>query len=82
MSLLQHLQECADESGEELLPNVTLNGREVEYAGRTIEVYYNEHRCRWYAFVYGIGETTGGIQGDEQGAIDAMKAKIDKAGPR
>lgn len=78
MSLSKHLQECADEAGEELVETLT-NQRNVEYRGRTIEVYYNENRCRWYAFVMGIGDSTGGIHGDDEGAIEAAKAKIDKA---
>ena len=77
MSLYKHLQECADEAGEELFDTLT-HPRTLEYKGRTIEVYYNENRCRWFAWTQGIGESTGGIYGDDDRAIAEAKAKIDR----
>jgi len=69
--------ECADEMGVEL-PVPTSCERTIEYRGHRLEIYYNEESCRWYCFVMGIGDSTGGITGDEAGAIEAAKEKIDR----
>ena len=56
-TLAEHLRECAHESGEELQDCLTRE-HTVEHLGRKIEVYYNEGKCHWAAFVQGLGETT------------------------
>ena len=73
MSLLQDL---ADEAGEELNECLT-NKRTIKYKGRNIEVYYNEHRCRWYAFVMGIGDHSS-ADGSDDGAIERAKRAIER----
>lgn len=76
MSLLKHLQECADEMGRELFEAVS-DEHIVEYKGHKIEVGYNEHQTRWFGYVRGIGHAST-IAGDRDGAIKRAKEKIDQ----
>ena len=72
-TLAEHLRECAHESGEELQDCLTRE-HTVEHLGRKIEVYYNEGKCHWGAFVQGLGETT---SPDQAQAVAWAKARIE-----
>ena len=70
-----HIQECADETGEEW-PTPVSNERTEEHAGRTIKVWFEEGGSvyAWKAFVKGLGTYSGASDGE---AIAKAKAAID-----
>ena len=57
MSINQHIEECATESGIDLEVNNS-NEENIEYKGHIIEVWYDENSnspLAWNAFIKGFG---------------------------
>ena len=78
MSINQHIEECATESGVDLEGHDSYsNEQSIKYNGHTIETCYNE--CSswmypWSAFTRGIGTIN---EESREDAIRVMKSKID-----
>ena len=79
MSINQHIEECATESGVDLDEyNATSSHQNIMYKGHIIETCYNEWSCSmwpWAAFTKGFGTIT---ESSREEVIEAMKSKIDK----
>ena len=76
MSLKEHIEECAFESGVDLTV-CNSNEESTEYKGHVIESWYDEGSSSafaWCAWCKGFGTFS---ELDREDAIDAMKAQID-----
>ena len=80
MSINQHVEECAMESGIDLDEyNATSSHQNITYKGHIIEICYMEGSCSmcpWSAFTKGIGTIT---ESSREDVIEAMKQKINEA---
>lgn len=74
--LLQHIAECAHESGEEMFETFSCPHWAIFEIGphsHLIELDYNEGRCHWQAWVHGIGSV---IEFSLEAALERMVERL------